>query len=94
MPVWLGIAKHWDETRDAYLAGHGIRVLRFHSKEVLLETDSVVEVFYQKLIEMMGNPPWPPFSKGGKEELSPLAGRTARRKAGTANHGWHRANRR
>jgi very-short-patch-repair endonuclease len=36
-----------DKDRDTYLAGLGIKVLRFNSREVLKYTDEVVEVIYQ-----------------------------------------------
>ena len=32
-----------DKVRDKYLAAHGLKVLRFNSREVSLETDRVVE---------------------------------------------------
>ena len=55
-----------DESRDAFLASLGIHVLRFNSREVLLETDSVVDVIYRKSCERLENPPGPPFFKGGE----------------------------
>lgn len=33
-----------DQVRDQYLAGLGLRVLRFDNRQVLLETEAVVEV--------------------------------------------------
>jgi very-short-patch-repair endonuclease len=45
--------RHEDERRDAYLVTLGIQVLRFNSREVLLETDAVVEVIYRKSCERM-----------------------------------------
>jgi very-short-patch-repair endonuclease len=53
-----------DQQRDAYLAGLGLRVLRFDNRQVLLETDAVVEVI-SKI------PPNPPFSKGGAVTTPP-----------------------
>ncbi|MGZ8159741.1 MAG: endonuclease domain-containing protein [Methylobacter sp.] len=47
-----------DQQRDAFLQSLGLRVLRFDNRQVLLETDAVVEVIRQI-------PPNPPFSKGG-----------------------------
>jgi len=49
--------RHEDERRDAYLAGLGIHVLRFNSRDVLLETDAVVDVIYRKSCERMKIPP-------------------------------------
>ena len=36
-----------DRRRDAYLASLGLKVLRFNSREVLEENDSVAEVIYR-----------------------------------------------
>jgi very-short-patch-repair endonuclease len=49
------------------LAGVGLRVLRFHSREVLAQTESVLEVIYRAIARVLGGeiPPIPPFSKGG-----------------------------
>lgn len=52
-----------DQQRDAYLAALGLRVLRFDNRQVLLETDAVVE--YISRI-----PPSPPFTKGGAGSLA------------------------
>ena len=38
-----------DAVRDAYLSGLGLKVLRFNSREVLTETDSVVRVIYREI---------------------------------------------
>ena len=38
-----------DKDRDTYLAGLGIKVLRFNSREVLRYTDEVVEVIFQAM---------------------------------------------
>jgi very-short-patch-repair endonuclease len=38
-----------DKDRDAYLAGLGIQVLRFNSREVLRDTDAVVEEIFQTM---------------------------------------------
>jgi len=56
-----------DENRDAFLAGLGIYVIRFNSREVLVETDAVVEAIHQAVTVRLKLkiPPNPPFSKGG-----------------------------
>ena len=36
-----------DKDRDTYLAGLGIKVLRFNSREVLRDTDEVMEVIFR-----------------------------------------------
>jgi len=38
-----------DKDRDTYLAGLGIKVLRFNSREVLKYTDEVVEVIFRAM---------------------------------------------
>ena len=38
-----------DKQRDAYLGRLGLDVLRFDSRQVLLETDAVVEVIFQTM---------------------------------------------
>jgi len=62
--------RHKDADRDRALAEQGLRVLRFDDRQVLLETDAVVEVIYEIVGQRMKlgeNPPNPPFSKGGFE---------------------------
>jgi very-short-patch-repair endonuclease len=41
----------WDSRRDAALASLGLRVLRFDNLQVLRETDAVVEVIYEVVLE-------------------------------------------
>jgi len=56
-----------DRRRDAYLASFGLKVLRFHSSEVLQESATVLEVIYRTMAEQLNAeiPPRPPFPKGG-----------------------------
>ena len=58
-------ARDWD--RDEYLASEGLAVLRFDSREVIKETDAVVEVIYRVLSKRLKEeiPPAPPLEKGG-----------------------------
>jgi len=49
-----------DRKRDAYLAGLGLRVLRFDNRQALQETEVVVA-----MIAAVEIPPGPPFAKGG-----------------------------
>ena len=42
-----GIQK--DQNRDRYLAGLGLKILRFSSRDVLVETDSVLEIIFQTI---------------------------------------------
>jgi very-short-patch-repair endonuclease len=55
-----------DGERDDYLAGVGLKVLRFTSREVLEETDAVVEVIYRTTAEQLPReiPLDPPLRKG------------------------------
>ena len=52
-----------DAQRDAYLVRQGVRVLRFHTTQILQEFDAVVEVIFSALTERLaagkqpGNPP-------------------------------------
>ena len=56
-----------DRIRDAYLASLGLKVLRFNSREVLKESDAVVEAIYGMITNQLNAeiPPGPPFEKGG-----------------------------
>jgi very-short-patch-repair endonuclease len=51
-----------DQRRKAFLEKLGLRVLRFDNRQVLLETDAVIEVIAEI-------PPVPPLSKGGVKRL-------------------------
>jgi len=42
-----------DRRCDGYMAAVGLTVLRFNSREVLEETDAVVEVIYQTIAERL-----------------------------------------
>ena len=59
-----------DRSRDRYLASIGLKVLRFNSREVLEESNAVVEVIYRTVAEQLRAkiPPGPPFVKGGEEQ--------------------------
>ena len=52
--------------RDTYLAGLGIQVLRFNSREVIKHTNAVVEVIFQATEKRLSLeiPLNPPFQKG------------------------------
>ncbi|MBZ0169399.1 hypothetical protein MELA_00675 [Candidatus Methylomirabilis lanthanidiphila] len=55
-----------DTQRDAYLAGQGIRVLRFNDLQVLQEIEAVMREVFRVIAEQVErNPPTPPFCKGG-----------------------------
>ena len=38
-----------DQKRDLYLSGMGLKVMRFNSREVLTNTDEVVEVIFRTM---------------------------------------------
>ena len=42
-----------DKRRDTYLASLGLRVLRFNSRQVLQETDAVVDVIFRTMAERL-----------------------------------------
>ena len=50
-----------DRRRDRYLASLGLRVLRFSSREVLKESNAVIEAIYRALIGQLNTeiPPAP-----------------------------------
>jgi very-short-patch-repair endonuclease len=60
-----------DAARDAYLESLGLKVLRFDNVQVLWDTALVVEEIYRWVVGF-GNPPFPPFFKGGKGRLPDL----------------------
>ena len=55
-----------DKHRDDYLVGVGLKVLRFNSREVLEETDAVVEVIHRTMTKRLKGeiPLDPPLQKG------------------------------
>ncbi len=62
-----------DRYRDEYLATVGLKVLRFNSREVLEETDAVVEVIYRTMAEQLNReiPLDPPLRKGEDSDVIP-----------------------
>lgn len=40
--------RHHDDIRDQYLVAQGLKVLRFNSREVLTDSDTVVEAVYEE----------------------------------------------
>ena len=72
----LGDHVQKDRIRDGYLASLGLKVLRFNSREVLKESDAVVEAIYRMIADQLNAeiPPGPPLKKGGiKGKNSKLA---------------------
>ena len=63
----LGDPVQKDRFRDGYLASLGLKVLRFNSREVLKESDAVVEAIYRMIADQLNAeiPPGPPLKKGG-----------------------------
>jgi adenine-specific DNA-methyltransferase len=60
----------YDQRRDAYLNSLGIQVLRFWNNQMLLETETVLEVIYQSL-NRAEQPQIKPFSRSrekGRDE--------------------------
>ncbi len=56
-----------DRSRDQYLVSLGLKVLRFNSREVLEESDAVVDAIYRTVAEQL-SAKIPP----GKSPLAPL----------------------
>jgi very-short-patch-repair endonuclease len=44
-----------DQVRDRYLGGLGLEVMRFNSREVITNTDGVVEAIYRKMRAMLSD---------------------------------------
>ena len=61
------VGRRRDARRDEYLAGHGIRVLRFWNNDVLRETEAVLEAIYAAVVERSGGVPSPPAPLPGGE---------------------------
>ena len=55
-----------DRIRDGYLASLGLKVLRFHSREVMEESDAVVEAIFRVIEDQLNAeiPPGPPLKRG------------------------------
>ena len=56
-----------DRRRDRYLVSLGLKVVRFNRREVLEESDAVVQAIYRTVAEQLSAkiPPGPPLIKGG-----------------------------
>ncbi len=63
--------KAHDEKRTQVLTEKGIKVLRFDNRQMLLETEGVLEVIYGELVAS-SNTLTPALSQGEREEDSPL----------------------
>ena len=60
------IVRKKEESRDTWLRSQGLRVVRFDDRQVLTETQAVMEVIF-KVVEAAcvgENPPPPPFKRG------------------------------
>jgi len=74
--VELDGSQHFDDpaqvegdcVRDAWLRSQGLRVLRFDDKQMLTETEAVLEAIFSAVREATAReiPPSPPFAKGGE----------------------------
>ncbi|MCX8086712.1 MAG: DUF559 domain-containing protein, partial [Rhodocyclaceae bacterium] len=53
-----------DTRRDAFLAEHGLRVLRFWNHDVLQQTEAVLEAIFQAIVEQRSPSPPPPLPGG------------------------------
>ena len=66
----LGDHVQKDRFRDGYLASLGLKVLRFNRREVLKESDAVVEAIYRMIADQLNAeiPPGPPLKRGEIQE--------------------------
>ncbi len=64
------VQREKDKCRDAWLNSRGLRVLRFDDRQVLTETQAVLEVIFSVVKHAIGGeiPPSPPFAKGGEPQ--------------------------
>ena len=71
----LGDHVQKDRYRDGYLASLGLRGLRFNRREVLKESDAVVDAIYRMITDQLNAeiPPSPPLKKGGNERKKLLS---------------------
>jgi len=55
-----------DRRRDEFLASIGLKVLRFDSREILKESDAVIDVIYRRMAAQLNAeiPPTPLFQRG------------------------------
>ena len=67
-----------DRSRDRTLVSLGLKVVRFHRREVLEERDAVVQAIYRTVAEQLSAqiPPGPPLIKGGNRSAETLTPRT------------------
>ena len=72
--------KDYDQKRTEYLNQQGIKVLRFDNRQMLIETEAVLEVIYNEIVASSDTPTPSPSPKGrGEPLLSPsTSGRGAR----------------
>ncbi len=67
-------AKNYDEKRTEYLNQQGIKVLRFDNRQMLVETEAVLEVIFNEIVAKASTLTPSPYPKGrgGQETLSQL----------------------
>jgi adenine-specific DNA-methyltransferase len=59
-----GEAVDYDQQRDNWLSLRGIRVLRFWNNQMLTETEAVMEVIYQAVVDDVPETPLPQAGEG------------------------------
>jgi very-short-patch-repair endonuclease len=69
----VGDQNQKDRIRGGYLASLGLKGLRFNSREVLKESDAVVEVIYRMIANQLDAeiPPGPPLKRGELQGKTP-----------------------
>jgi len=72
-----GQAQH-DREKDAFLQGHGIRVLRFWNLDLLENFDGVLETVYRALVSQNNHPHPDPLPRRERESSSRIPSPRAR----------------
>ncbi|GAB2736243.1 DUF559 domain-containing protein [Melaminivora jejuensis] len=60
----------YDERRDAFFRAQGFDVMRFASDAPFTQMDGVLQAVHNRLNELRGQPPSPPFPTGGKSQTT------------------------
>ena len=87
--------KEKDTRRDAWLGAQGLKVMRFDDRQVLMETQAVLELIFQVVHEStvgeipssMTSPPSPPFARGGATQPTVTEGFPPLQKGGQGGFG-------
>jgi very-short-patch-repair endonuclease len=78
-----------DTSRDVWLNSQWLAVMRFDARQVLVETQAVLEVIFRAVRHAVGGeiPPSPPFAKGGDKPQPSIEGSPPLQKGGQGGIG-------